>query len=190
MIFKMFCSKCGEKLPDDSKFCTKCGAAVKLEMRTETVVGRFETDPHLQEYWIKRIIAYIIDSIFVGVAAVVLLGITFFPTIVANPASLFNILGFPFVMGLLYIIYFPVAETMYGATFGKNIMGFKVVTKTGERPSFEKSFIRNVTKIHQVLLLLDVIGGLITSTELHKKYTDVIANTTVVAANDVAVWKC
>jgi uncharacterized RDD family membrane protein YckC len=189
LIFKMYCSKCGEKLPDDSKFCTKCGAAVEFEARTETVVGRFETDTDLQEYWIKRVIAYIIDSIIVGVAAVVLLGLTFFPAIIANPASLFDILGFPFAMGLLYILYFPAAETMYGATFGKNIMGLKVATKTGGRASFEKSFIRNVTKIHPVLLLLDVIGGLITSTELHQKYTDLIANTTVVATKEVVVWK-
>lgn len=188
-MFKMYCSKCGEKLPDDSKFCTKCGAAVGIEARAGTVVGRFETEPDLQEHWIKRLIAYIIDSIIVGVAAVVLLGIALFPAIIANPSSLFNILGFPFAMGLLYILYFPVAETMYGATIGKNILGLKVVTKTGGRLSFEKSFIRNVTKIHPVLLLLDVIGGLITSTELHQKYADRIANTTVVSAKDVGVWK-
>jgi uncharacterized RDD family membrane protein YckC len=188
-MFKMYCSKCGEKLPENSKFCTKCGAAVKLEARAETVVGRFETDSALQEHWIKRAIAYIIDSIIVGIVAAVFLGIAFFPAFIANPASLFDVLSFPFAMGLLYILYFPVAETMYGATFGKSILGLKVVTKTGGRPSFEKAFIRNVSKIHQVLLLLDVIGGLITSTELHQKYTDRIANTTVVAAKDVGVWK-
>lgn len=185
----MYCSKCGEKLPDDSKFCTKCGAAVGIDARAETVVERFETDPDLQQHWIKRILAYVIDSIIVGVAAVVLFGITFFPSIFANPASVFNIFNFPFAMGLLYILYFPVAETLYGATFGKNLLGLKVVTKTGGRPSFEKSFIRNVSKIHQVLLLLDVIGGLITSAELHQKYTDRIANTTVVAAKDVGLLK-
>ena len=188
-MFKMYCSKCGEKLPDGSKFCTKCGAAVKFEARAETVVGRFETDTDLQEHWIKRFIAYIIDSIIVGVVAAVLLGITLFPLFISNPFSLFDFFGFPLAMGLLYILYFPVAETMYGATFGKNMLGLKVVTKTGGRPSFEKSIIRNVSKIHQVLLLLDVIGGLITSTELHQKYTDKIANTTVVSTKDAGVWK-
>jgi uncharacterized membrane protein YvbJ len=44
---------------------------------------------------------------------------------------------------------------------------------------FEKEFIRNISKIHEVLLLLDVIGGLITSKDLHQKYSDRIANTTV-----------
>jgi uncharacterized RDD family membrane protein YckC len=180
-MFKMFCSKCGEKLPDDSKFCTKCGAAVRFEAKTETVVGRFEKDTDLQEYWIKRLISFILDSIIVGVVTVILFGIAMFPAFIANPASLFDIFGFPFAMGLLYILYFPFAETMYGATFGKSMMGLKVVTTAGTRPSLEKAFIRNISKIHQVLLLLDVIGGLITSTELHQKYTDRLADTTVVS---------
>jgi uncharacterized RDD family membrane protein YckC len=118
----------------------------------------------------------------VGAAAVILLGITLFPTLIVNPTSFINILGFPFGMGLLYILYFPIAETTYGATIGKNLMGLKVVTKSGGRPNFEKAFIRNVTKLHQILLLLDVIGGLITSTDLNQKYTDRIANTTVISA--------
>ena len=189
LMFKMYCSKCGEKLVDDSKFCTKCGAAVKLEARPETVVRRFETDPNLQEHWIKRLIAFIIDSIIVGVAAVILFGITLFPALITNPTSLFNVFDFPLAMGVLFILYSPVAETMYGTTIGKNMLGLKVVTKTGTRPSFEKSFIRNISKIHQILLLLDVIGGFITSTELHQKYSDRIAETTVVSARDGAVWK-
>ncbi len=188
-MLKMYCPKCGEKLPEESKFCTKCGAALGIDARSETIIGRFETDPNLQEHWIKRVLAYVIDSIIVGVAAAVLLGITFFPAIIVNPGSLFNIFNFPFAMGLLYILYFSVAETMYGVTVGKSILGLKVVTKTNRKPSFEKSFIRNVTKIHQILLLLDVIGGLITSKELHQKYTDHVANTTVVAVKDVGVWK-
>jgi len=178
-VVKIYCSKCGEELPEGTKFCPKCGTPVKLEARAETVVARFERDPYLQDHWIKRAIAYLIDSMIVGAAAAILLGIALFPVFMANPASLFNILGFPFAMGLLYILYFPIAETIYGATLGKRLMGLKVVTKAGGKPSFEKAFIRNITKIHQVLLLLDLIGGLITSTDLHQKYTDRIASTTV-----------
>lgn len=179
MVFLIYCSKCGEKLSDGAKFCTKCGAPVKLEARAETVVERFEKDPLLQEHWIKRAVAYVIDSIIVGIATTIILAIALFPIFIANPVAFFNIFSFPFAMGLLYILYFPIAETMYGATIGKSLLGLKVVTKTDRKLSFEKAFIRNVSKIHWVLLLLDLIGGLITSKDLHQKYTDRIANTTV-----------
>ena len=180
MVFLICCSKCGEKLPDGSKFCPKCGTAVKLEVSPESsFVVRFERDPRLQEHWIKRAVAYVIDSIIVGIATTIILAIIRLPLFIANPVAFFNIFSFPFAMGLLYILYFTIAETMYGATFGKSLLGLKVVTKTDGKPSFEKAFIRNVSKIHWVLLLLDLIGGLITSTDLHQKYTDRIANTTV-----------
>ena len=180
MVFKIYCSKCGEKLSDGSKFCSNCGTPVKLEVASESsFVVRFEKDPRLQEHWIKRAVAYVIDSIIVGIATAIILAITLFPIFIANPTAFFNIFSFPFAMGLLYILYFTIAETMYGATFGKSLLGLKVVTKTDGKPSFEKAFIRNISKIHWVLLLLDLIGGLITSTDLHQKYTDRIANTTV-----------
>ena len=179
MVFKIYCTKCGEKLPDDTKFCPNCGTPLKLEARAETVVQRFEKDPNLQEHWIKRVIAYVIDSVIVGIATAILLAIPLFQIFIANPSSFFNLFSFPFAMGLLYILYFTIAETMYGATIGKSLLGLKVVTKTDGKPSFEKAFIRNISKIHWVLLLLDLIGGLITSIDLHQKYTDRIANTTV-----------
>jgi uncharacterized RDD family membrane protein YckC len=180
VVFRIYCSKCGEELPEGTKFCPNCGTAAKLEDRAETVVKRFEKDANLQEHWIKRIIAYVIDSIIVGVVTTIILAIIMLPVFIRNPTAFFNVLSFPFAMGLLYILYFSIAETMYGATLGKRLLGLKVVTKTGGRPSFEKAFIRNITKIHGVLLLLDLIGGLITSADLHQKYTDRIANTKVV----------
>ena len=180
MVFKIYCSKCGEKLPDGTKFCPNCGTAVKPEVTSESsFVVRFEKDPRLQEHWIKRAVAYVIDSIIVWVATTIILAIIRLPLFIANPAAFFNIFSFPFAMGLLYILYFPIAETMYGATIGKSLLGLKVVTKTDGKLSFEKAFIRNISKIHWVLLLLDLIGGLVTSTDLHQKYTDRIANTTV-----------
>ena len=180
MVLTIYCSKCGEKLPEDAKFCGNCGAPVNVEPQRETVIQRFEKDSNLQEHWIRRVIAYVIDSIAVAVAAAILFVIVQLPVFLANPGSIFNFFSFPFVMGLVYILYFPAAETMYGATLGKNLLGLKVVMKSGGRPSFEKAFIRNISKIHQVLLLLDLVGGLISSTDLHQKYSDKIAGTIVV----------
>ncbi len=68
---------------------------------------------------------------------------------------------------------------MYGTTIGKSLLGLKVVTTSDEKISIEKALIRNISKIHPVLPLFDVIGGVITSTDLHQKYSDRIANTTV-----------
>jgi uncharacterized RDD family membrane protein YckC len=189
VVFKIYCPKCGEKLPEDAKFCTKCGAPIKVEATTGTVVEQFERDPKLQDHWIKRLIAYVIDSIIVGVAAALLLIVILFPIFVANPASFFNVFSFPFAMGVLYVIYFTVTESFRGATIGKGFMDLKVVTKAGGKPSLEKAFIRNISKIHWVLLLLDLVGGLITSTDLHQKYSDRVANTTVIADENRGVWK-
>lgn len=163
---------------------------MKREATSDTVVKRFENDPHLQEYWIRRAIAYVIDYLTVAVVSSILFLATLFPFVIASPTVFFNIFSFPFVIGLLSVFYFTFAEAMYGVTFGKRFLNLRVVTKTGEKPSFEKALIRNISKVHGVLLFLDLIGGLLTSTEFHQKYSDRIANTAVVYAEQVvAVWK-
>jgi uncharacterized RDD family membrane protein YckC len=185
---KIYCSNCGNELSEDSKVCTRCGTPVKLESRAETIIQSFQKDTQLQDHWIRRLIAYFIDSIIVGAVTAILIGIAFFPILLTNAASLVNLTTFPFGMGLLYILYFPIAESTYGATFGKNLLGLRVVTKSGKKPSLEKAFIRNISKIHQVLLLLDLVGGLVTSTDLQQKYSDRIAGTTIVLDKSKGLW--
>lgn len=192
MVFTVHCSKCGEKLPDDAKFCTNCGAKVTPEAaqtKSETVIERFEHDTLLQELWIRRLIAYVVDSIIVGIGTFLVLALAMFPVFIANPSRVFNLLSFPFAMGIVFLFYFPLAEALFGGTFGKNFLGLKVIVQSGGRLSLEKAFMRNVSKIHPVLLLLDVAGGLITSTDLHQKYSDRIADTTVVIDKTSSSWK-
>ena len=71
-----------------------------------------------------------------------------------------------------------------GPQSGNNSSVIKVVTKTDKKINLEKAFIRNITKIHGLLLLLDIIGGMITSTDLLQKYSDRIAQTKVVYTID------
>lgn len=191
VVFTIKCSNCGEEMPEDSKFCTKCGAPVKLETKSTTVepvIERFEKDPRLQEHWIRRLIAYIIDSIIVGAGTAIVLGVALFPIFIANISSFFNILSFPFLIGIVSILYFSIAESVYGASFGKHLLGLKIVTNSGATPTFEKAFLRNLSKIHPLLLLLDVVGGLITSSDFHQKYSDRMANTTVISEVVRGVW--
>ena len=121
-----------------------------------------------------------IDSIIVGIATTIVVAAVFFPLFLANPIGFFNWLSFPFTMGLIHVLYFAMAESIYGCTIGKGIVGLRVVAVDGGRPSLESAFIRNISKIYWIFLILDVIGGFFTARDPHQKYSDRITHTTVV----------
>jgi len=176
-----YCTKCGKKLSEGAEFCPNCGAAVRPEVGLyATAAERIGHDRFLQQHWIKRIIALVIDSIIVGIATTIVFVAVFFPLFLANPVWFFNWLSFPFAMGLTYVLYFTIAESIYGCTIGKGIVGLRVVAVDGGRLSLERAFIRNISKIYWILLILDVIGGFFTAADPHQKYSDRIAHTTVV----------
>jgi RDD family len=64
------------------------------------------------------------------------------------------------VRGHLFVLYFTFAEATYGKTIGKAVMGLRVTADGGGRPNLGTSFLRNLSKINWVLLLLDVIWAL------------------------------
>ena len=114
-----------------------------------------------------------IDSIIVGIATAIL-------SLLIGVSGIFNWLALPFVMGLLYVLYFTIAESIYGYTMGKRMVNLKVIKANGKKPGLESAFIRNISKIHVLLLLLDTLGGFFVSKDAHQRYADQIANTTVV----------
>ena len=176
-----YCMKCGKKLPEGAEFCPHCGTPVRPEVGLyETAAERIGRDRFLQQHWIKRIFAIVIDSIIVGIATTIVSVAVFFPLFLVDPIRFFNWLSFPFAMGFIYVLYFTITESSYGYTVGKGIVGLKVVTVDGGRPSLERAFMRNISKIYWVFLILDVIGGFFTATDSHQKYSDRIAHTTVV----------
>jgi len=173
-------------MPEDAKFCTKCGTPVTAETKkqkpdhVETVIGQFQEDTQLQDHWIRRLIAYIIDVIAVSVATGFIVSIAAFPLFISNPFGFFNAVSFPFIKGIFAVVYFVIAETTYGTTVGKHLLGLKVVTNNDQKITIEKAFMRNISKIHEAFLLLDVIVGIFTMPDLKQKYTDEISNTTVI----------
>lgn len=175
------CTKCGKKLPEGAEFCPDCGVPVRPEVSSYgTAAEKIGQDRFLQQHWIKRIIAIVIDSIIVGIATTIVFIAFFFPQFLANPIWFFNWMSFPFAMGLIHVIYFTITESSYGHTIGKGMVDLKVVAVDGGRPSLERVFIRNISKIYWIFLILDVIGGFFTATDPHQKYSDRIARTTVV----------
>jgi uncharacterized RDD family membrane protein YckC len=169
-----FCRKCGKEIPDDAKFCPACGKSTTYSTNIQkTNAERILNENPLQQHWIKRVIAIVIDSILVSLATTIL-GLLFSIT------AIFNWLNFPFVMGLIYVLYFTTTELFYGYTLGKKLVNLKVISKNDKKLNFERAFIRNISKIHFVFLILDAIVGLFYSKDPNQKYTDQIAQTTVI----------
>jgi uncharacterized RDD family membrane protein YckC len=169
-----YCTRCGKELPKRGEFCPNCGTSIRHEVSShETTAERILSESSLQQHWVKRLIAIVVDSIIVGVATAI---IGYF----INVAGIFNWLSFPFAMGLITVLYFTITELAYGYSIGKKIVYLKVVTQDGKKPSLENAFIRNISKIHVIFLLLDTIGGFFLSKDPYQKYIDQIAHTTVI----------
>jgi uncharacterized RDD family membrane protein YckC len=134
-------------------------------------------------HWLLRLIAFIIDSIIIGIIASI---IYFFITLSILSGGLWFLWG-PFLvlgllLGLLELLYFMFMDASYGGTLGKRIMGLQVQMVDGSKVTFEKAFVRNISKIFWLFLLLDwILGAAFPGRDQRQKYTDRIAGTTVVA---------
>lgn len=185
-----FCTKCGKELDATAAFCPKCGtpvagssAGVASSGAAVSGIDSVIKEPAAQEYWVRRIVAYVIDAVIVylvlGILAVVYaLPFFFIAGINAMAAMFVGILSF--VAGIVLVLYFAFFETWAGASVGKRAMGLKVKSRSGTNPSIVEAFIRNITKIYWVLLFLDIIVGLAISKEYTQKVSDRFAGTSVV----------
>jgi len=141
-------------------------------------------------HWIYRLIAYIIDCIVIGIPAYIIYYLAVLPLVtpsyviygatVYGGAPWWGFLLLPFILGILQLLYFMVLDTVWGGTIGKRILGLQVQNVNGGRIQISKSFIRNISKIYGLLLLLDWLVGIITPGDKNQKFTDRIATTTVV----------
>lgn len=178
-----FCAKCGAQIPADATFCPACGTPVSavggqvrpsgLDTLTKSVGA--------QEYWVKRLLAFVVDAIIVYVVIDVVVLLASIPAVISGTLAPFSFVGglFAAISGILFVLYFTLAELLYGRTIGKNVFGLRVKTDDGKRLTFSDALIRNISKIYWVLLLLDVVLGLALETGYSKKYTDKYAGTTV-----------
>ncbi len=186
----VYCWKCGAELQDPAAFCFKCGASIKPNVSTEGQTGfeHLSHDKTLQDHWLRRVLAFIIDSIIVGaVVSLLVLG--------AVVPSVFLGGGFPVLWGfwfggivpLVILAYFILAEAIYARTIGKQIMGLRVVRKDGKPIDLGTSFLRNISKIFWVLLLLDVVAGLAMRGETSQKYSDRYVGTVVQSSSNMRI---
>jgi len=136
-------------------------------------------------HWLLRVIAWIIDSIILGVIVFILVLVLLAPFLFVGALAGFYaawgyILIVPLVVGLLSVLYFLYAEVNWGGTLGKRIVGLRVQTVKGGKITYSQSFIRNISKIFWLFLLLDWLIGIATPGDRRQKYSDRMAGTVVV----------
>jgi uncharacterized RDD family membrane protein YckC len=144
-----------------------------------TAFDKISTDRQLQDHWLRRLIAGIIDSIIISIIAYIISVIAVLPWVLLGGP--FFIAGFPFLQGILLFLYAALLESTYGTTIGKQIMLLRVQTIDGKSARFDQTLIRDVSKIHGVLWLIDTLIGMATVGDPHQKYSDRFARTIVVS---------
>ena len=128
-------------------------------------------NPALQEHWIKRFIAIFIDAIILGIVSVII-GLFV-------PFWAFGWVVWPFLTGAIWLFYSALLEGSSGrATIGKKVMSLQVVAIDGQM-TLEKALIRNISKVHGLLLLLDWLLGFVTQGDPRQRYLDRISRTSV-----------
>jgi len=136
-------------------------------------------DRPLQDHWLRRLIAGIVDSTIIGIVSSIISVLLALPALILTGEFIFG--TFSFLSGILLFLYASFMESSMGATIGKQIMNLKVTTTQGNVASLDKTLIRNISKIHWLLWLVDTLIGMALVGDPHQKYSDRFVGTTVVS---------
>ncbi|SCG85065.1 RDD family protein [Methanobacterium congolense] len=110
----------------------------------------------MEYFWGRRFVALIFDGIILTLMMWILSSMIY-PLIVAT--STFTVLNYWIVpTALLIIAYFTYMEGKNGTTLGKSVMNLQVKASNGEM-TYKTAFVRNLSKILWVPLLLDMFLG-------------------------------
>lgn len=135
-------------------------------------------------HWILRLIALIIDSIILGIVSWILATIATVGFLATAALGFWFFGGIYLVILLLYgvlaVLYFLVLDVAWQGTVGKRVLGLRVQTVNGGRITYSQSFIRNISKIFPLILLLDWLVGIATPGDRRQKYSDRMAGVLVV----------
>jgi uncharacterized RDD family membrane protein YckC len=180
----VYCSKCGSVMAEGAAFCANCGqafsvaAAARSPMLTAplaaTVAGGAAAVPGYPGYavvprieyagfWL-RLLAYVIDNIVIGIAAVMILIPLIFLTGLGaliskaysdediNDMGAFMLVGIGFFLATISLVvtwlYHAWMESSeWQATVGKRVLGLVVADAAGRRITFGRATARHFSKI-------------------------------------------
>ena len=133
----------------------------------------------MQNLWGKRFAALVIDFLIIILVTWVLSALVYPLIAVAN---IFGILNYGLIVtALIVIVYFTYFEGRLGTTPGKNMMKIEVVVDNGKM-NYKKAFIRNLSKILVILLIVDIIVDYAAGNS-KLRYLDELAGTDVKLKN-------
>jgi len=138
---------------------------------TDVVTGfdYLSQDKQLQEHWLKRFAAILIDAVVVYIP-LMLIG---------------SVLGAPYVFtgffsGIALFLYSFLFESAVGGTIGKIALHMKAVPMHGAM-SPSQAMLRNISKVFVLLLFLDwVLGMAVDTKDPRQKWMDQLAHTSVI----------
>jgi len=169
-VFKK-CHKCNSLNHAASDFCQNCKAPLK-DVSVKTVSG---TSP--AGFWV-RLAAFLVDQLILNaVLLIVLLSLEAAGAKVStsNPYDLkLNLLG-----GSIFGTYFTIFTGIEGQTFGKRLMGIRVLRLDGSRVTYARSLARYLA--YTVSLLPLGVGFLVIAMTPNKRgWHDYLCDTIVV----------
>lgn len=135
----------------------------------QTGLESLANDLGAQEFWIRRLVAIILDGFVVGLITW-LLSLGPFPL---------QVLVFGALGGLIFYFYTVALEYLRGQTVGKWLMGLTVVG-VGAKVDLPRLLIREVSKVFVLALLLDVAAGMLVEKNGRQRYLEVLSDTTEV----------
>ena len=195
----MYCSKCGGAMPDGSAFCSACGQAFtaaavmpRAPMMNAPAYGAppvptSATAPRVEYagFWL-RAVAFVIDSVVMGVGIVAVLIPLFFLTGLGgvlsriHPEGDMNDFGIFLIIGIFFMaatvslmvtwLYHAFMESSeWQATLGKKVLGLVVTDMAGQRVSFGRSTGRHFAKIVTNLVSMGIGLGYLMAAFTEKK---------------------
>lgn len=201
----MFCSVCGGEVQTTDRFCPKCGQTVSYAAPAAYAAQPGVAAPPIVAhryagFWL-RFVAYLIDSLIVGIPTCIIavIAITMMGGIAAfsarfpdnpNPdpsqmiAIIASMFGFIMVIALCSLaiswLYFAMMESSERqATLGKSVLALRVTDKNGQRLTFGHATGRYFSKLITGLVPLGIGWILAGLTEKKQALHDFIAGTLV-----------
>ncbi|MBI5680644.1 MAG: RDD family protein [Methanobacterium sp.] len=140
----------------------------------------------MEKLWGKRFLALIVDAAVITLIIWVLSALIY-PLIAF--ANIYGILNYWLILTAIIIMaYFTYFEGSSGQTLGKSLMKIKVVADEG-KIDYRKAFIRNLSKILWVPLIVDVIAGFAAGNSKIRYLDKIAATNVVITAKEVKTVK-